>query len=198
MDKNKVTAIHFARKKNQVAVIEYLTEVGAVNGKTQKPVAAKKDTTKSSQAGGAANDAISRNNMSQSQSALNKRKKQVEKEKTRTACRIVFTDKQGNSRELTTEEWEQFKKNYPTVAGYIENPDSIPREKLENEADLQGWESVAGEIMNNLWRMKGGQYFHKPVDAVRLNIPDYPHVIKNPMDFSTIKKKLSQNVYETI
>ena len=31
----------------------------------------------------------------------------------------------------------------------------------------------------------------KPVDPVALNIPDYFDVIKNPMDFSTIKVSFS-------
>jgi hypothetical protein len=33
------------------------------------------------------------------------------------------------------------------------------------------------------------------VDAVKLNIPDYHTIIKNPMDFGTIKKRLDNNFY---
>lgn len=99
----------------------------------------------------------------------------------------MFTDKQGNSRELTNEEWAEFKKQNPVVAGYIENPDSIPKEKIENELSMEGWEDVASQILNNLWKLKGGTIFHKPVDPVLLRIPDYFSVIKEPMDFSTIK-----------
>jgi bromodomain-containing factor 1 len=39
--------------------------------------------------------------------------------------------------------------------------------------------------------------FLDPVDPVALNIPDYPKIIKHPMDISTIKKKLSGGRYTT-
>jgi bromodomain-containing factor 1 len=39
--------------------------------------------------------------------------------------------------------------------------------------------------------------FYKPVDPIALNIPTYFDVIKNPMDLSTIKKKMDVGDYET-
>lgn len=41
--------------------------------------------------------------------------------------------------------------------------------------------------MNNLWKFKDAEIFHKPVNPVELHIPDYFDIIKNPMDYSTIK-----------
>jgi hypothetical protein len=41
-------------------------------------------------------------------------------------------------------------------------------------------------------------YFGEPVDIVALNIPDYPTVIRNPMDLGTVKKKLADDAYPTI
>ncbi|KAI9594839.1 Bromodomain-containing protein [Syncephalis fuscata] len=37
--------------------------------------------------------------------------------------------------------------------------------------------------------------FLEPVDWVAMKLPDYPTVIKHPMDLSTIRKKLEDNVY---
>ena len=39
--------------------------------------------------------------------------------------------------------------------------------------------------------MKDASPFLNPVDPVALGIPHYPQVIKRPMDFSTIERKLS-------
>lgn len=39
--------------------------------------------------------------------------------------------------------------------------------------------------------------FLEPVDAEALNIPDYYNVIKNPMDLSTMQKKMNAKQYAT-
>jgi hypothetical protein len=38
-------------------------------------------------------------------------------------------------------------------------------------------------------------FLAQPVDWVKLNIPDYPNIIKNPMDFGTVKNKMQANQY---
>jgi hypothetical protein len=37
--------------------------------------------------------------------------------------------------------------------------------------------------------------FNIPVDAEGLGIPDYIEVVKNPMDFGTVRSKLEKNEY---
>jgi Transcription factor involved in chromatin remodeling, contains bromodomain len=37
--------------------------------------------------------------------------------------------------------------------------------------------------------------FEDPVDPVSLNIPDYPLIVKNPMDIGTIRKRLHEGYY---
>lgn len=39
-------------------------------------------------------------------------------------------------------------------------------------------------------------HFHEPVNYIALNLFDYPKIVKYPMDFSTIKRKLTLNAYE--
>ncbi|RXN26927.1 bromodomain-containing 3-like isoform X1 [Labeo rohita] len=49
-------------------------------------------------------------------------------------------------------------------------------------------------VVKTLWRHQFAWPFYQPVDAVKLGLPDYHTIIKNPMDMGTIKKRL-ENVY---
>lgn len=49
-----------------------------------------------------------------------------------------------------------------------------------------------------LWRHQSAWIFHDPVNIENLNIPDYPTIVKRPMDFGTIKGKLKENKYAII
>lgn len=44
-------------------------------------------------------------------------------------------------------------------------------------------------------RMKSSKIFHEPVDAEKLGAADYHDVVKNPIDFGTIKQRLNTNHY---
>ena len=37
--------------------------------------------------------------------------------------------------------------------------------------------------------------FVKPVDTIKLGLPDYHKLIKQPMDLATVKKRLDNNYY---
>jgi bromodomain-containing factor 1 len=52
--------------------------------------------------------------------------------------------------------------------------------------------------LRNLKRIKDAGPFIEPVDPVKLNIPTYPTIIKNPMDISTMEKKLKGDEYATV
>lgn len=45
--------------------------------------------------------------------------------------------------------------------------------------------------VRTLKKLKDASPFLRPVDPVALNIPHYPSIIKNPMDFATIERKLT-------
>ncbi|KAE8658317.1 Nuclear protein X1 isoform 5 [Hibiscus syriacus] len=50
-------------------------------------------------------------------------------------------------------------------------------------------------LLNRLMQHNFGWVFNNPVDVVKLNIPDYFTVIKHPMDFGTVKKKMATGKY---
>ncbi|XP_038850233.1 bromodomain-containing protein 3-like isoform X1 [Salvelinus namaycush] len=52
-------------------------------------------------------------------------------------------------------------------------------------------------MIKTLWRHHFAWPFHEPVDAFRLNLPDYHKIIKQPMDMGTIKKRLENNYYRS-
>ena len=54
------------------------------------------------------------------------------------------------------------------------------------------------EILRTIMNKQIAIPFLKPVDYVVLEIPDYPNVIKNPMDLGTIRDNLRSNQYNTV
>lgn len=50
-----------------------------------------------------------------------------------------------------------------------------------------------GSTVRTLKKMKDAGPFLRPVDYIALNIPHYPSIIKTPMDFSTIERKLASS-----
>ncbi|CAB41059.2 SWR1 complex bromodomain subunit bdf1 [Schizosaccharomyces pombe] len=50
-------------------------------------------------------------------------------------------------------------------------------------------------IVRQLKRTKNSAPFKVPVDPIKQNIPDYPTIVKNPMDLGTIEKKLTSYEY---
>jgi len=60
------------------------------------------------------------------------------------------------------------------------------------------WEKAAQRMMMTLSRNQSAWIFAEPVNAEKLNILDYYDVVKEPMDFGTIKTKLKEHKYENI
>ncbi|RAL09734.1 putative transcription regulator BDF1 [Aspergillus homomorphus CBS 101889] len=51
--------------------------------------------------------------------------------------------------------------------------------------------------IQSLKRMHDSRFYREPVDPIKLNIPHYPQIIKQPMDLGTIERKLKFNEYRT-
>jgi bromodomain-containing factor 1 len=55
-----------------------------------------------------------------------------------------------------------------------------------------------GAIMRNLKKHRDAAPFLHPVDYIKLNVPDYPKVIKYPMDLTTVDRKLNTGEYDSV
>lgn len=51
------------------------------------------------------------------------------------------------------------------------------------------------KILHLCSKLKGAYYFLEPVDPVKFNIMDYFDIVTQPMDLSTVKKKMQHNCY---
>eukprot|EP00884_Botryococcus_braunii_P008902 jgi/Botrbrau1/18012/Bobra.0062s0005.1 len=77
----------------------------------------------------------------------------------------------------------------PVATGY--GVDKRPRvADLEKEKRIQSIFSQCLTIVKQLSKLKDASPFLKPVDPIALKCPDYLSIIKNPMDFGTIQKRL--------
>ena len=74
--------------------------------------------------------------------------------------------------------------------------------RFERKAPLAGGPGISAKkfcspLLNRLLQHPYAWVFKEPVDAIKLNIPDYYTIIKRPMDLGTIKSKLASNAYST-
>ena len=100
---------------------------------------------------------------------------------------------------ISEEEFQKFKEDNPELAKYFEVPEAIetlPVPEVPETAQIyDNWEKAAKRLLNTLWKHNSAWIFHEPVNPEKLNIPDYYDIIKQPMDFGTVKNKLQSNQY---
>ncbi|EAX95897.1 Bromodomain containing protein [Trichomonas vaginalis G3] len=58
--------------------------------------------------------------------------------------------------------------------------------------------SWISRVLVDLFKWPLTQQFRQPVDPVRDGVENYFDIIKNPVDLSTMKKKLNEGTYKTI
>lgn len=169
-DNKKQTPLHWAQKSKKSETVDYLISRGA--------------------------------------STINKRndKKRVQKAKKPTNDRkepkkyvlTIFVN--GQWLPLTEEDFQKLEKECPEVANIIKNPSELEKIEVPDISEevpiYDHWEKAAKRIINHLWKHESAWLFHYPVDVKAWRIEDYYTIVKDPMDFTTIKCKLSNNEYK--
>jgi bromodomain-containing factor 1 len=69
-----------------------------------------------------------------------------------------------------------------------------PRIRKKHAAELRFCQTVIKELLKKVHEPYSYPFL-APVDAIALNIPDYPKIIKHPMDLGTIDNKLKEQQY---
>ena len=54
------------------------------------------------------------------------------------------------------------------------------------------------ELLDWLSKQMKARPFMQPVDPIHLKIPDYPDIVKNPMDISTVRMRLERGLYSQV
>ena len=219
-DKYGQTCIFYAIREGHYDIVEFLIKHGANVNKTDKkkqtPVsfALKHGKEKIAQLlvdnGGMKPETKVKNNKENNKK--NRKKSAEEEPKTKSEIInniqvpkkyiLVKIGENGEKTSLTEEEYSKFVDENPQVFRLLNNKEILQKmvDEIDDE-DLKmndSWEKIAKKLMNMLWKHRDAELFHKPVDPEELNIPDYFNIIKNPMDFSTIKKKLVNYTYSNL
>ena len=130
------------------------------------------------------------------------RNKKMTNERKEPKKYVLTTFINGQWLPLNDEDFERLEKECPEVAKIIKNPTELENLKIPEIPDevqiYDHWEKPAKRIINNLWKHEGAWLFHFPVDVKAWKIEDYHTIVKSPMDFTTIKLKLSNNDYKTV
>jgi hypothetical protein len=108
---------------------------------------------------------------------------------------VLTSLKDGQWEPMQQDEMQKFIESFPQFAQFFggsedgnENLDKMEIPDMPDSVPVyDSWEKAAKRIINNIWKHNSAYIFHEPVDPVKLNVPDYYDIIKNPMDFATIK-----------
>lgn len=172
MDNKKQTALHWAQKSRKPETVDYLISRGA------SPIHRRNDRKRPPVA----------------------KKNRNDKREPRKYVLTTFVN--GQWLPLSDDDFQRLETECPEVANIIKDRsqlDNIPVPDVPDDVTIYDhWEKPAKRIMNNLWKQESAWLFHYPVDVKAWRIEDYYTIVKIPMDFSTIKCKLSNNEYKSI
>ncbi|KAG0202210.1 hypothetical protein BGX28_005202 [Mortierella sp. GBA30] len=97
---------------------------------------------------------------------------------------------------------DEMPKGMPTGESLSTSVSTKPKHSKATEKAIEPPRDVVEKHMDKILKKvvnhKHAGPFLQPVDWKALNLPNYPLLIKNPMDFSTIRKKLTAGKYTTM
>jgi len=92
--------------------------------------------------------------------------------------KLVKLEPDGTPRPLTNQELREFEKTHSTQCEWNKNLAACARQ----------WQKQCLNVLKKMITAKKLSWaFNEPVDPVALGIPDYPAIIKHPMDLKTIE-----------
>lgn len=127
-------------------------------------------------------------------------KKKPTNEKKERKKYVLTTFVNGQWLPLTDEDFLKLEKECPEISKILKDPTELDKLEIPEIPDdvpiYDHWEKPAKRIISNLWKHESAWLFQYPVDTKAWGIEDYYNIIKDPMDFTTIKCKLSNNEYK--
>ena len=77
----------------------------------------------------------------------------------------MIADDQLSARDFNDEDFAKLKAQFPEVAKLLLNPEMVNQnDDIYEKLDQETWQEVANKIIKNLWKCKGANIFHEPVD----------------------------------
>jgi hypothetical protein len=186
VDNNKITPLTIAMKCNDIKIIKYLIEKGAYqySKKYHKSGIYSK-----------------KGRLSEEDNKKLKEKYETEKIMKIQQQRkylLVHIDEKGEKTKLNADEIKKLKSENPKIEKLLDDKDFLLNEVYLLNKELlfyESWETEALKVINELLKLPESDIFKYPVDPIENNVPNYYEVIKKPMDFSTIKKKIRRRQY---
>lgn len=160
-DGKRQTALHWAQKSRKAEMVDYLISRGAspISRKTEK----KRQGTK----------------------------KKPTNERKEPKKYVLTTFVNGQWLPLTDEDFARLEKECPEIGKIIKDPTELEKLEIPEIPDdvpiYDHWEKPAKRIIGNLWKHESAWLFQYPVDVKAWGIEDYYNIVKDPMDFTTIK-----------
>ena len=156
-DKKKQTALFWAKKSGNNELVQYLEDLKNVKIHPKEKAVSESKTSK----------------------------KKKTKEDQKYVYNLLYTDENGQKVRMTKDDFQKFLQDHPHLAEYFNDPEKLQTEGSDGRDG--SWEKAAKKVIQGLWKFRGAYHFHTPVDPIKFNCPDYFDIIKNPMDFGTIK-----------